>query len=91
MSLAYGDPDIKANAMTGRPGPHIMYMYMPEDFKAKTAPPGLEKTHTLAAFSRLHIAVDGSSVYLPCQYRITICDCHIAYDGNYVISNSYCL
>ena len=81
MSLAYGDPDVMANAMTGRPGPHIMYVYMPEDFKAKTAPSGLEKTHTQAAFSHLHISVDDSSVYLPCQYRITICDCHIAYDG----------
>jgi hypothetical protein len=50
MSLAYGDPDVMANAMTGRPGPHIMYVYMPEDFKAKTAPSGLEKTHTQAGF-----------------------------------------
>lgn len=38
MSLAYGDPDIKANAMTGRSDLHIMYLYMPEDFKAKTVP-----------------------------------------------------
>lgn len=43
MSLAYGDPDIKANAMTGRSDLHIMYLYMPEDFKAKTVPSGLKK------------------------------------------------